>query len=282
MRSSRQGRAADYNRRRCQPASGTAPPSCPSVAVSAAPRSSRCPPELPTVAELFTFMRDAERRFETLRMRIEERTFGARGEQLVDDGHRAPAPGPRPRRDDRAAPSAPPAATSCGSPTATSSARSRRRTSSARAGPCATGRGASTRASTPAGRRSTSRSRRCPMETLAELFVHPAGYCQNVLATGECWISGTDRVAGREAIVVECAHPRAVERQRRPARLPRPARGRPPRRDRDPARRIGWRRGDPRRRGRLRRPRRRAAGDHLRLRVPRGHHAPLLTRPRTR
>jgi hypothetical protein len=49
------------------------------------------------------------------------------------------------------------------------------------------------------------------METLAELFVHPAGYSQNVLATGECWISGTDRVADREAIVLECDHPRAVE-----------------------------------------------------------------------
>jgi outer membrane lipoprotein-sorting protein len=32
-----------------------------------------------------------------------------------------------------------------------------------------------------------------------------------VLATGETWISGTDRVAGREAIVLECDHPRAVE-----------------------------------------------------------------------
>jgi hypothetical protein len=51
------------------------------------------------------------------------------------------------------------------------------------------------------------------METLAELFVHPAGYCQNVLATGECWISGTEEVAGREAIVVECDHPRAVEHE---------------------------------------------------------------------
>src|SRR5439155_9675199 len=50
-----------------------------------------------------------------------------------------------------------------------------------------------------------------PMETLAELFIHPAGYCQNVLATGDCWISGTDSIAGRTAIVVECAHPRAVE-----------------------------------------------------------------------
>ena len=42
------------------------------------------PPGLPTVEELFTFMRDAERRFETLLMRIEERTYGARGEQVVN------------------------------------------------------------------------------------------------------------------------------------------------------------------------------------------------------
>jgi hypothetical protein len=49
------------------------------------------------------------------------------------------------------------------------------------------------------------------METLPETFVHPAGYCQNVLATGRLWISGTDVVAGREAIVLECDHPRAVE-----------------------------------------------------------------------
>ena len=39
--------------------------------------------ELPTVAELFTFMRDAELRFESLRMRIEERTFGVAGEQVA-------------------------------------------------------------------------------------------------------------------------------------------------------------------------------------------------------
>src|ERR1700746_2944587 len=41
------------------------------------------PVELPTVAELFEFMRDAELRFETLRMRIEEGAFPAGGEQLV-------------------------------------------------------------------------------------------------------------------------------------------------------------------------------------------------------
>jgi hypothetical protein len=47
---------------------------------------------------------------------------------------------------------------------------------------------------------------------LPELFIHPAGYCQNVLATGRTWISGTDEVLGREAIVVEADHPRAIER----------------------------------------------------------------------
>src|SRR5262245_2567319 len=39
--------------------------------------------ELPAVDELFTFMRDAELRFATLRMRIEERTWTARGEELL-------------------------------------------------------------------------------------------------------------------------------------------------------------------------------------------------------
>ena len=44
-----------------------------------------------------------------------------------------------------------------------------------------------------------------------ETLVHPAGFAQNVLATGECWIGGTTRVAGREAIVLECDHPRTIE-----------------------------------------------------------------------
>jgi hypothetical protein len=50
-----------------------------------------------------------------------------------------------------------------------------------------------------------------PAESLPDLFVHPAGYCQNVLATGDCRVTGTTVVAGREAIVVECDHPRTVQ-----------------------------------------------------------------------
>ena len=49
-----------------------------------------------------------------------------------------------------------------------------------------------------------------PAETLPDAFVHPAGLCQNVLATGRAWVSGSIDVGGREAIVVECDHPRAI------------------------------------------------------------------------
>jgi hypothetical protein len=48
-------------------------------------------------------------------------------------------------------------------------------------------------------------------ESVPELFIHPAGYCQNVLGTGSCRVTGTTTVAGREAVVLECEHPRTVE-----------------------------------------------------------------------
>jgi hypothetical protein len=50
-----------------------------------------------------------------------------------------------------------------------------------------------------------------PTETLPETFVHPAGYCQNVLTTGACRIVGPEQVGDREAIVLECDHPRTIE-----------------------------------------------------------------------
>jgi hypothetical protein len=167
-------------------------------------------PGEPSVAELFTFMRDAELRFETLRLRIEERTWGARGEQVVALDVAIRHPG-------------------------------HARVVTSEPGRGAGGQhelwisdGETIRTYAAAHRLGTTRPIRnrprgldpreypgfatvyepltpLPMETLAELFVHPAGYCQNVLATGDCWISGSDRIAGREALLVECEHPRAVE-----------------------------------------------------------------------
>jgi outer membrane lipoprotein-sorting protein len=170
------------------------------------------PVDLPTVAELFTFMRDAERRFETLKLRIEERTYGARGGQVVtmDVALRHPGharvvttePGTKAAGHNEVW-------ISDGEVVRTYSAVHRLGTS----------RPVRNRPRGLEPREYPGRSTvyepitALPTETLAELFVHPAGYCQNVLATGECWISGTDRVAGREAIVVECDHPRAVERE---------------------------------------------------------------------
>ena len=49
------------------------------------------------------------------------------------------------------------------------------------------------------------------METLPETFIHPAGFCQNVLATGRCTVIGAEVVSGREAVLLQCDHPRTTE-----------------------------------------------------------------------
>lgn len=49
---------------------------------------------------------------------------------------------------------------------------------------------------------------RLPAETLADTFIHPNGFCRNVLATGPVTRRGTQLVAGREAILLRCDHPR--------------------------------------------------------------------------
>lgn len=167
------------------------------------------PPGLPTVDELFTFMRDAERRFETLRMRIEERTYGARGEQLTTMDVAVRHPGHA--RVVTSVPGQP-----AGNHELWISDGEIVRTYAA-AHNLGTSRPLRNRPRGLDPRQYPGRSTvyepitALPMETIAELFVHPAGYCQNVLATGRCWISGTDTVARREAIVLECDHPRAVE-----------------------------------------------------------------------
>ena len=48
------------------------------------PEVASLPTDLPTVPELFDFMRDAELRFGTLRMRILERVANARGDDEVE------------------------------------------------------------------------------------------------------------------------------------------------------------------------------------------------------
>jgi len=48
-----------------------------------------------------------------------------------------------------------------------------------------------------------------PPETLADTFVHPHGFCRNVLASGVVYRRGTQALSGgREAILLRCDHPR--------------------------------------------------------------------------
>jgi hypothetical protein len=168
------------------------------------------PPEMPSVAGLFTFMRDAELRFATLRMRIEERTFTARGEHLVAMDVLLRHPG-----DARVTTTEPDRGTAGNYETWISDGVTVRTYS-------APHRLGTQRPVRPALRGLDDRDfpgwsrvyeplTSLPMETLPDTFVHPAGYCQNVLATGRGWISGSEIIRGREAILVESSHPRAVE-----------------------------------------------------------------------
>lgn len=165
---------------------------------------------LPTPQQLFDFMRDAETRFATLRLRIEERTFTARGEDVTEVDLLLRHPG-------------------------------HAKVTTARPGDAFGGNyevwisdGDLVRTYVGAHRLGTQRPIRnrprglhdpdipgtakvyepvtaLPMETLPDTFVHPAGYCQNVLATGVTTVTGTAVVLGREAILLECDHPRTIE-----------------------------------------------------------------------
>lgn len=173
------------------------------------PELAALPATLPTVVELFTFMRDAELRFRTLRMRIEERTFTARGETVVEMDVAVRHPGQA-----RVATTEPGRGISGNVELWISDGETVRTFSGANR--LGTARPVRIRprglSDLPGPSRVYEALTPLQFETLPELFVHPAGYCQNVLATGRTWISGTDVVAGREAIVLECDHPRSVER----------------------------------------------------------------------
>jgi hypothetical protein len=166
---------------------------------------------LPTVEELFTFMRDAELRFDTLRLRIEERTDGVGGERLIAHDLVLRHPG-----DAKVISTEPRPGVAVGTYELW------------------IGDGELVRTYSSAHRLGTRRPVRrrvvglddpdlpgfskvyepltsLPMETLPDTFVHPAGLCQNVLATGRCVVVGTGEVAGREAVLLVCDHPRTVE-----------------------------------------------------------------------
>ena len=174
------------------------------------PATMALPEGLPTVTQLFDFMRDAELRFTTLRLRIRERAVTTNGDEVTQVDVMLRHPG-------------------------------QAKVTTTRPGQIVGGHyeiwvsdGDIVRTFAAAHKLGTQRPIRnrprglddgdfpgmarvyepvtpLPMETIPETFVHPAGYCQNVLSTGRCSVTGSAPAGGREAIWVRCDHPRTVE-----------------------------------------------------------------------
>jgi hypothetical protein len=168
------------------------------------------PATLPTVAELFDFMRDAELRFATLRLRIEERSQTTHGEEVTAMDAVLRHPGEAKvttTRDAGPAKADYEVWISDGDVVKTYASAHRLGTQR----PVRNRPRGLEDPDFPGTSKVYEPVTALPMETLPETFVHPAGYCQNVLATGRCFVTGTAIVAGREAILLECDHPRTTE-----------------------------------------------------------------------
>jgi outer membrane lipoprotein-sorting protein len=166
---------------------------------------------LPTLDELFTFMRDAELRFQTLRMRIEERTGTTEGDTAVASDVLLRHPGfARILTSD---PGGGPAGRyevwiSDGAMVRTYVAERHLGTQRPVRGRV---RGVADAEDLPGRSRIYVPLTPLPSESLPDLFIHPGGYCQNVLGTGDTRITGTALWRARETVLVECRHPRVVE-----------------------------------------------------------------------
>lgn len=178
-----------------------------------APRAELRPPTLatlaseePTLAELFRFMEEAELRFGTLRMRIVDRRFATDGEEVETSEIWLRHPGhakvvttrdPAGRDFDVWVTDA--------ETVRTYDARIDVATVR-RLPPPPVG---STDPRLPAFARIYLPVTRLPSETVADTFVHPHGFCRNVLATGRVRQLGTALLVGdRESIILRCDHPR--------------------------------------------------------------------------
>jgi hypothetical protein len=171
------------------------------------------PPELatldsphPSLDELFRFMEEAELRFRSLRMRIVDRRLGTDGEEAETSEIWLRHPGlakvvtsrdPGGRDFDVWA--------TDGEEVRTYDARTNLTTARRLPAPPA----GATDPALPSFARIYLPVTRLPSETVADTFIHPHGFCRNVLATGRTRQLGTALLAGeREGIILRCDHPR--------------------------------------------------------------------------
>ncbi|CAN5686239.1 hypothetical protein BH24CHL8_BH24CHL8_08370 [soil metagenome] len=165
-------------------------------------------PTAPRPVELFAFMAEAELRFSSLRLRIVERVWNARGEdvEITEVALRHPGYARVVRR--RAARGVDrdyDVWVTDGQVVKTLDARSG--TASVR--PLSSRVSGATDPGLPDFARVRVAQTQLPPDTVAETFIHPRGLCRNVLATGLVTMEGSATLArDREAILLRCDHPR--------------------------------------------------------------------------
>ncbi len=168
------------------------------------------PIDAPSMTELFAFMADAELRFETLRMRIVDRTWTARGEEteVSEIWLRHPSKAKVLTRVGSDAPRSPSRIwVSDGVTIRTYETEG----DLLRERPVRDRPEGVTRDDLPGFARVYAPRTMLPMETLPETFVHPRGLCRNVLATGGLTLLGTNQRNGRETWLIRCDQPRRAE-----------------------------------------------------------------------
>ena len=174
------------------------------------PRIASLPDDRPSVEHLFEFMRDAESRFATLRMRVVERSSTTRGEERTTLDLALRHPGDArvtTSRDGTTAKGDYEVWISDGDLVRTYSGTHRLGTQR----PVRNRPRGLHDPDFPGPSRVYEPVTPLPTETLPDTFIHPAGYCQNVLATGRCMVTSSAVVNGREAILLTCDHPRTTE-----------------------------------------------------------------------
>ncbi len=173
-----------------------------------APEYPTLPVETTELRDLFEFMAEAELRFESLRMRIVDRQNTTHGEEVVTHDLWLRHPGFAKvisTRGDAATGGDYDVWVSDGAIVRTFNAAgnlaTRRRLPQAPAGVLDP--------DLPPWSRIYQPATALQPETVADTFIHPHGFCRNVLSTGAVTRRGTAALAGgREAILLRCDHPR--------------------------------------------------------------------------
>ncbi len=192
----------------------------PHIAGVSTPRSTGATPAqvgLADVAPLFRFMRIAEQRFDTLRMTIVDRRFGARGDTVGRADVWVRHPGTcRVVVGEMEGPSQPGPSQAIYEAWVIDGGAVTHYDADAnvvRSRPhLPIPRGADIDHDLPAFGRVYYPLTPLPAGTLADTFVHPHGFCRNVLATGRLSLPGiVTGAAGREMTLVRCDHPRSAK-----------------------------------------------------------------------